>query len=215
MLILLPPSEKKKAATSHKKFDLSSLVFASDLSDTRYQTTANHVPTQTSPAIEIYDGVLYQGLNWKTLSAAEQKRANSKVLIISALFGLIKPLDQIFSYKEKIDNKFWRDSIAHVAAKYSDELIIDCRSSTYKGVWPINPVNTVEVRIFQVVADERRIITHMSKKYRGELTRHLLTQPTEPITPADVQRMAAQLFECELRPPVDAQPWALDLLITE
>ena len=214
MLILLPPSEKKKSATSSEKFDLSSLVFAAELSDTRIQATANHVTSQTSPAIEIYDGVLYQGLNWKTLSAAEQERANSKVLIVSAVFGLVKPLDQIFSYKEKIDNKLWRDSIAQVAAKFSDELIIDCRSSTYKGVWPINSANTIEVRVFQFVAGERKVITHMSKKYRGELTRHLLTQATDPITPAEVQRMAAQLFECELHPPADAQPWELDLLIS-
>ena len=214
MLILLPPSEKKKSATCPEKFNLSSLAFAAELSDTRIQATANHVTSQTSPAIEIYDGVLYQGLNWKTLSAAEQKRANSKVLIVSAVFGLVKPLDQIFSYKEKIDNKFWRDSIAQVADKFSDELIIDCRSSTYKGVWPINSANTIEVRVFQVVAGERKVITHMSKKYRGELTRHLLTQATDPITPAEVQRMAAQLFECELHPPADAQPWALDLLIS-
>ena len=214
MLILLPPSEKKKSATSSEKFDLSSLVFAAELSDTRTQTTANYTTSHTSPAIEIYDGVLYQGLNWKTLSAAEQKRANSKVLIVSAVFGLVKPLDQIFSYKVKIDNKLWRDAIAQVAAKFSDELIIDCRSSTYKGIWPINSVNTIEVRVFQVVAGERKVITHMSKKYRGELTRHLLTQPTNPITPADVQRMAAQLFECELHPPADAQPWVLDLLIS-
>jgi cytoplasmic iron level regulating protein YaaA (DUF328/UPF0246 family) len=214
MLILLPPSEKKKSATSSEKFDLSSLAFEAELSDTRIQATANQITSQTSPAIEIYDGVLYQGLNWKTLSAAEQKRANSKVLIVSAVFGLVKPLDQIFSYKVKIVNKLWRDAIAQVAAKFSDELIIDCRSSTYKGVWPINSANTIEVRVFQVVAGERKVITHMSKKYRGKLTRHLLTQATDPITPADVQRMAAQLFECELHPPADAQPWALDLLIS-
>ena len=214
MLILLPPSEKKKSATGSEKFDLSSLVFASELSDTRMAALASHDSSRTSPAIEIYDGVLYQGLNWKTLSAAEQKRANSKVLIVSAIFGLVKPMDLIFDYKEKIDNKLWRDSIAKVAAKYSDELIIDCRSSTYKGVWPICPANTVEVRIFQVVAGERKVITHMSKKYRGELTRHLLKQASEPKTPAELHHIAAQLFECELHPPVDAQPWALDLLIS-
>ena len=214
MLILLPPSEKKKSATGSEKFDLSSLVFASELSDTRMAALASHDSSRTSPAIEIYDGVLYQGLNWKTLSAAEQKRANSKVLIVSAIFGLVKPMDLIFDYKEKIDNKLWRDSIAQVAAKYSDELIIDCRSSTYKGVWPINPANTVEVRIFQIAEGKRKVITHMSKKYRGELTRHLLKQASEPKTPAELHHIAAQLFECELHPPADAQPWALDLLIS-
>jgi hypothetical protein len=214
MLILLPPSEKKKSATSSEKFDLNSLVFAAELSDIRNQTIASQDSLQTSPAIEIYDGVLYQGLNWKTLSAAEQQRANTQVLIVSAVFGLVKPLNQIFSYKEKIDNKLWRDAIALVAVKFSDQLIIDCRSSTYKGIWPINPAKTVEVRVFQVLEGERKVITHMSKKYRGELTRHLLQQAVEPQTPAELQHIAAQFFECELHPPVDAQPWTLDLLIS-
>ena len=214
MLILLPPSEKKRVATKPEKLELSSLVFASELSEARNQTTAGYDSSQTLPAIEIYNGVLYQGLGWESLSSAEQKRANSKILIVSALFGLVKPLDRIFSYKEKIDNKLWRDAIAQVAAKYSDELIIDCRSSTYKGVWPINPASTIEVRVFQVVAGKRTVITHMSKKYRGELTRHLLLQDRDPATPADVQRITAQLFECELLPPADGQPWTLDLLIS-
>lgn len=215
MLILLPPSEKKRAATSQKKFDLSSLVFAAELSGTRSQTTASHDFSLSSPAIEIYDGVLFQGLSWKALTADEQKRANSKVLIVSALFGLVRPLDHIFSYKEKINNKLWREAVAQVAAKYSNELIIDCRSSTYKGVWNVNPQNTVAVRVFKLNGTERRVITHMSKKYRGELTEHLLKQTTDPTTAAEVQRIAAQLFECELHAPVDGQPWVLDLLISE
>jgi len=215
MLILLPPSEKKKAATGSTKFELSSLAFAPELSALRATATVEYDSSQTSPAIEIYDGVLYQGLGWDSLSATQRKRANSRVLIVSALFGLVKPLDQIFQYKLKIDSKFWRDAIAAVSEKFTNELIIDCRSSTYKSVWAINPENTVEVRVFKVNGAERSVITHMSKKYRGELTRHLLTQPSEPTTPADVQRMAAEVFECELHPPANGQPWALDLLISE
>ena len=214
MLILLPPSEKKKAATSPEKFDLSSLTFAAELSALRSQTTAGSDSSKTSPAIEIYDGVLYQGLGWNSLSATQKKCANSRVLIVSALFGLVKPLDQIFQYKIKIDSKLWRDAIATVSDKYVNELVIDCRSSTYKSVWTVNPEKTVDVRVFKVTSAERSVITHMSKKYRGELTRHLLMQATDPTTPADVKRMAAPLFECELHPPADGQPWALDLLIS-
>lgn len=214
MLILLPPSEKKKTATSPEKLNLDSLAFAAELSATRTQTTANYDYSQTSPAIEIYDGVLYQGLGWQSLLASQRKRANSRVLIVSALFGLVRPLDQIFQYKVKIDSKLWRYAIAEISEKFVDELVIDCRSSTYKSVWTINPENTVDVRVFKVTGAERSVITHMSKKYRGELTRHLLMQASDPITPADVQRMAAQLFECELHPPADGQPWALDLLIS-
>jgi len=214
MLILLPPSEKKKIATSSEKFDLSSLAFASELTEIRTQTTIDYDFSHTSPAIEIYDGVLYQGLGWDSLSATQKKRANSRVLIVSALFGLVRPLDKIFQYKLKIDNKLWRDSIADVSEKFANELVIDCRSSTYKSVWTINPENTVDVRVFKVTGAERSVITHMSKKYRGELTGHLLKQTTDPTNPAEVQRIAAQLFECELHAPEYGQPWALDLLIS-
>lgn len=215
MLILLPPSEKKKAATSQREFDLSSLIFAAELSDIRSQATAKYNISQTSPAIEIYDGVLYQGLNWKALAADEQKRANSKVLIVSALFGLVRPLDEIFSYKEKINNKLWREAISAVAEKYVNELIIDCRSSTYKGVWAVDSQRTVELRVFQVLNGEQKVITHMSKKYRGQLAGHLLRQTTDPTSPTEVQRITAQRFECELHAPVDGQPWVLNLLISK
>ena len=184
MLILLPPSEKKNPTTK---------------------------PT---PAINVYTGVLYQALGWASLSAAAKKRGASAVVIISAKYGAVRPDQLIESYKAKIDNSAMRTPVAKILDAIKTPLIVDCRSSTYKGVWPINSANTIEVRVFQVVAGERKVITHMSKKYRGELTRHLLTQATDPITPADVQRMAAQLFECELHPPADAQPWALDLLIS-
>jgi len=214
MLILLPPSEKKKPATGPANFELSKLSFAAELTSARKINLGNFDALQTSPAFEIYAGVLYQGLDFQSLSANALKTANSKVLIVSALFGLVKPLDQIFSYKRKIDNNLWRGPIAEVAKKFANELVIDCRSSTYKGVWPINPAHTVEVRVFKIVDGERSVITHMSKKYRGELTRHLLQQEIQPITPAELQQITAELFECELYPPIDGLPWTLDLLIS-
>ena len=214
MLILLPPSEKKKAATGQHKFELSDLAFASELLAARSSALLNQEILPTAEAIEIYDGVLYQGLNWKDLSDANRIRANSRVLIFSALFGLIRPKDQIFKYKLKIDNLLWRESVAQVAVNFTDELIIDCRSSTYKGIWPVNPDRTVEVRVFKITDGVRSVITHMSKKYRGELTRHLLLQPSDPQNPAELQRMAAELFECELCPPNNGGPWTLDLLIS-
>ena len=213
MLILLPPSEKKKAATSPEKFDLNSLTFASELLALRSQTTAGYDSSQTLPAIEIYDGVLYQGLGWDSLSAIQKKRANSRVLIVSALFGLVKPLDQIFQYKIKIDSKLWRDAIASISEKYVNELVIDCRSSTYKSVWTINPENTVDVRVFKVTGAELSVITHMSKKYRGELTRELLKSGKFPKTPAELLAITEKHFECKLIKAKGNLPWYLDLII--
>jgi cytoplasmic iron level regulating protein YaaA (DUF328/UPF0246 family) len=214
MLILLPPSEKKKAATGQDQFNLAKLSFPEALSKARSVGLPNFDQSKTAAAIDVYAGVLYQGLDWDSLSDLVKIRANEQVLIISALFGLVKPLDQIFGYKLKIDNKLWREPISEVAEGYGDELIIDCRSSTYKGVWPIKPDFTIDIRVFSVAGAERLVITHMSKKYRGELARHLLSHPSNPKTPKDVHQIAAGLFECELHPPTIGQPWALDLLIS-
>ena len=68
----------------------------------------------------------------------------------------------------------WSDLLPNLLDPLEQNLIVDCRSSTYQGVWRPDPSITVAVRVFQLRAGIRTVITHMSKKYRGELTRHLL-----------------------------------------
>ena len=82
MLILLPPSEKKLETSK---------------------------PT---PALSVYTGVLYQALDWASLSAAAKKRGETSIAIISAKYGVVRPGDRIESYKEKIDNKKMKGVVA-------------------------------------------------------------------------------------------------------
>ena len=121
MLILLPPSEKK-------------------------------LPTdKPTPAMNVYAGVLYQALDWGSLSPAAKKRGETALAIISAKYGVVRPTQRIESYKEKIDNKAMREPVAAVLDPIKTGLIVDCRSSTYKTVWH-SPVDiTVEVRVSTVV----------------------------------------------------------------
>ena len=156
MLILLPPSEKKSATT------------------------------KPLPAINVYTGVLYQALDWASLSAAARKRGASAVVIISAKYGAVRPDQLIEGYKEKIDNKAMRKPVAKVLDAIKTDLIVDCRSSTYKTVWHSPVDKTVEVRISTVVDGVRTVVTHMSKKTRGEITRWLLQSRSVPKTPEAV-----------------------------
>jgi len=136
VLILLPPSEKKLETAK---------------------------PT---PAIGVYTGVLYQALDWPSLSPAAKKRGETSIAIISAKYGAVRPMQKIESYKEKIDNKAMREPVAAVLDPIKTGLIVDCRSSTYKTVWH-SPVDiTVEVRVSTVVDGVRTVVTHMSKKTR-------------------------------------------------
>jgi cytoplasmic iron level regulating protein YaaA (DUF328/UPF0246 family) len=135
-------------------------------------------------------------------------------VIISALFGALRLTDVIPSYKLKIKSSLWKSAITEELESLNAELIIDCRSSTYMGVWTPNPIKTVVVRVFQVKDGKKSVITHMSKKYRGELTRILLLESKEPKSPADVLRIAKQYYKAELVSSTEKEPFYLDLLIT-
>ena len=162
-------------------------------------------------AIQVYTGVLYAALGWNTLSKAQQKLAQESIVIISAKYGALRPLDPIEPYKAKIDNKEMAPKVAAVLNPILSELIIDCRSSTYQTVWQSPIEKTVEVKVFTTVEDEKKVITHMSKKSRGEVTRHLL-QSDDPITnPQQLQAYVSQVFTCNLIEATSKEPWVLEV----
>ena len=120
-------------------------------------------------AMELYIGVLYTALGWATLTKAAQLRAQKSIVIISAKYGVVRPLDHIAPYKAKINNAAMRGPISNELDAISAELIIDCRSSTYQGVWTPPTVNTVEIKVFSKIDGSKKVITHMSKRTRGEV----------------------------------------------
>ena len=182
VLILLPPSEKKNATSK---------------------------PT---PAINVYTGVLYQALDWASLSAAAKKRGASAVVIISAKYGAVRPDQLIENYKEKIDNGAMRAPVSAVLDPIKTPLIVDCRSSTYKTVWHSPVEKTVEVRVSTVVNGVRTVVTHMSKKTRGEITRWLLQSRSLPKTPEDLYAIVSEKYPCALTPSDGVAPWILEVI---
>lgn len=182
MLILLPPSEKKKETTS---------------------------PT---PAISVYSGVLYQSLDWPSLSASAKKRASTSVVIISAKYGAITPDTRIETYKEKINNKDMATPVAKILDAIDTELFIDCRSSTYKTVWSAPIDKTVEIHVSTVVDGQRVVVTHMSKKIRGEIARLLLQSRFRAKNPEDLYAIVCEKYPCALTPADNKNPWVLEVI---
>jgi cytoplasmic iron level regulating protein YaaA (DUF328/UPF0246 family) len=183
MLILLPPSEGK-----------------------------NQTPNGPSPAIGVYRGVLYKALDYPTLSPSAKLRCDKSVVIISAKYGAVSPRDLIESYKEKIDNAAMRPIVEAKLKPYAKDLIIDCRSSTYQGVWAAPLEITVAIRVSTVVDGVRKVVTHMSKKTRGEVARMLLANRSVAKSPEDVYAMVSEKYPCALTPPTDSQPWILEVI---
>jgi hypothetical protein len=182
MLILLPPSEKKVETSK---------------------------PTA---AINVYSGVLYQALDWPSLSPAAKKRGELALAIISAKYGVVRPTTKIESYKAKINNKTMSPVVEAALAGVKTPLIVDCRSSTYKTVWKSPIEITVEIKVSTVVDGVRTVITHMSKKTRGEIARWLLQSRSVPKTPEDLYAIVSEKYPCALTPSDGVNPWILEVI---
>ena len=167
---------------------------------------------EPGPAITVYTGVLYQGLGWATLSKSGQVRAQKSIAIISAKYGSLKCLDPIEPYKEKIDVSQMRTPITKALDAIEADLIIDCRSSTYQSVWTPPAEKCVEIKVFSEVDGVKKVITHMSKKTRGEVTRLLLLSKTIPTNPQELAEIASTNFECELFESNGKEPWVLEVI---
>jgi len=95
------------------------------------------------------------------------------------------------------------------------ELIIDCRSSTYQTVWQSPIAITVEIKVFTKVDGAKKVITHMSKKTRGEVTRQILKSVRVPSNPHELEEIVSQEFECELLEGDKKNPWVLEVYCKE
>ena len=167
---------------------------------------------EAGPAIEVYTGVLYKALGWSTLSTSAQGRAQESLAIISAKYGVLRPLDQIKPYKEKIKTKKMREPITRALDAIEADLIIDCRSSTYQGVWTPPADKCVEIKVFTEVNGVKKVITHMSKKTRGEVTRVLLLSKSVPTNPHELRVIVSTEFKCELIEAIGKNPWVLEVM---
>jgi cytoplasmic iron level regulating protein YaaA (DUF328/UPF0246 family) len=78
-------------------------------------------------------------------------------------------------------------------------------------VWRSPIEKTVEIKVFTTVDGHKKVITHMSKQTRGEVTRHLLQSAVVAQTPAQLQEIVSQAFTCTLIEATAKDPWVLEV----
>ena len=212
-LILLPPSETKQAPARGKPLDLASLSFP-ELTPLREALLDDAL--RAAPAVasgRLYTGVLYAALGLSSLPAA----AARNLIVVSAQFGALRPGDRVPAYRREMDAAHWRDGLrAPLDALAAGRVLLDCRSAPYVAAW--RPTGEAAARWVRLgVVEERdgvrRVVSHMAKRTRGEVTRHLLTAGTRVRTPQELAVAVATGFGCELEPPSrPGQPWELTVV---
>ncbi|MGB5951015.1 MAG: peroxide stress protein YaaA [Ornithinimicrobium sp.] len=245
MLILLPPSEAKATRQRGRTLNLqtlshSSLTACRSLVMARAaaisgrpdapqvlkvspalraeiaRNTALHT-CATMAAAQLYSGVLYEALDLDSLDAASRRRATSRILITSAMFGLVRLGDRIPPYRLSMGvnlpgigplSRFWREPLSEaLAGSPRRGLIVDTRSSTYAAAWSPTPGSAQATRWVHVTVPGA---THMAKRIRGLVARELLRTGADPESPAELPDLLADRFEVALRPPTSSRaPWVL------
>lgn len=146
-----------------------------------------------APAAEVYTGVLYQHLDLASLSPAAHRRAAERVLIASALWGVVRLEDRIPSYRLNMGAKlprikslaaFWKPALAR--ALPPSELIVDMRSGAYAAAWTPTEGTIVKVRVYVESGGGRKPVTHMAKAVRGEVARRLVVSKTPASSPESI-----------------------------
>ena len=249
VLVLLPPSEGKAAPSAGAPADLSALAhpeltpqrerlltaverlgrggrknglarlgigpgLAAEL---ERNATLRGAPA--APAATVYTGVLYGRLDLASLSPDARARAQDRILIASALWGVLRIEDRIPAYRLGIGADlprlgglaaWWRPALR--AALPDAGLVVDCRSGAYAAAWRPASGTLVEVRAFVEAGGRRTVVSHMAKATRGDVARLLVQAPDEP---TDAEGVAALAEAAGLRVELGRAKgaWQLDVLL--
>ncbi|RBY92747.1 peroxide stress protein YaaA [Blastococcus sp. TF02A-30] len=216
MLVLLPPSETKRAGGDGAPLDLAALrtpeltpvrtelvealvELADDVpasraalgvSPTQDEEIARNAALRTSPtlpALDRYTGVLYDALDVGSMTRAQRTRADARLAVGSALFGLARGTDRIPAYRLSAGSALpglptlralWKPALGPVLAGV-EGLVVDLRSGSYAALAPVPGAVTVQV-LSERPDGTRAVVSHFNKAHKGRLARLLATTTAEP-----------------------------------
>ncbi len=185
-----------KAKTLHAS-DLKAMMGISDnladLNVARFKAfTTPFTAANARPAIDAFQGDVYQGLDVKTLSDDDLAFAQGHLRILSGLYGLLRPLDLMQAYRLEMGVKFGTDrgtnlyhfwdtliteELNKTLAAEDEPVLVNLASGEYfKSVKPKALKARIITPNFKDVKDGKsRIVSFLAKKARGLMTRYAIT----------------------------------------
>ncbi len=154
--------------------------------------TFHHAQSPKGAAALTYNGIAYKGLNFATLSAEEMAFAQQHLLIGSAVYGWLRPLDEVSPYRLEMEAKlpntkgkdmyaFWKDPLTdYLKARLKVEggVWLNLMSAEYSKVVNTKqlPDNTMQINpqfLEETPQGFRQVVVH-TKKARGLMARFVI-----------------------------------------
>lgn len=197
------PAETEKLANAIRNLTTKKLKAIMPVSDNlialNQQRYSEFFDQPERPAIYAYNGDVYTGFEAGSLSEEAMTFAQGHLRILSGLYGLLRPLDQIRPHRLEMGTKwapryskltdFWKDKIAKALAadlqQIGSEIIVNLASNEYwASVKPHIaklPGRIIEVDFRKDSPDGPRFISFEAKRARGMMARYIcenhLTDP--------------------------------------
>lgn len=152
--------------------------------------TLNNQNLPAKPAVYLFDGDVYTGLDAYQLDKKAITYLNQHLGILSGLYGLLKPLDLILPYRLEMGTKlknskgdnlyqFWSDTITDLInqrmAEGGDKVLINLASSEYFKA--VNPKKIAADIITPRFEDSKKdgvykVVSFYAKQARGMMVRY-------------------------------------------
>lgn len=146
---------------------------------------------QTKQAAFMFAGDTYTGLEVNTFDEDALRYAQDHLRILSGLYGLLRPLDEIQPYRLEMGSRlktrrgnslydYWGNSIskmlnAHAEAADTD-IIINCASQEYFGAVDLKALKlkVITPTFLEDKAGGAKIVSFFAKKARGSMARFVM-----------------------------------------
>lgn len=163
-----------------------------------YQHWQSFDDQQKTIALFAYQGEAFRNLDATTLSPSEIKKADKHLRILSACYGLLRPLDLICLYRLDFTKNFpnlgngisyWRDIVTDRVIEemnaFRHPIVVNCSSNEYSQMIDIERLKEkclwVQVN-FEYIKEGKNVNMSMhAKAARGTLARELMLRPIASI----------------------------------
>jgi uncharacterized protein len=184
---LIDVMRKKKPAQVAKLMDIS--LALAELNVARYAAwQPEATPANSRPALLAFDGDVYGGLQARTLKAADIAWAQEHVVMLSGLYGALRPLDRLQPYRLEMGTAlktkrgkdlyaYWGDTIAeHLNQRLAgarEPVVVNLASIEYARA-ALRPA--LQARAIDCVFEDwkgggYKIISFFAKRARGLMAR--------------------------------------------
>lgn len=139
------------------------------------------------PAALAFQGDVYTGLDFASLTTSQIEFAQKHLRIVSGLYGYLRPLDLIQAYrlemKTKLENpngnnlyQFWGNTISDAINAESGDCVINLASNEYFKAVQAKRLNgqVLNLHFKEQKQDKIRVIAFYAKKARGSMARAII-----------------------------------------